>query len=158
MSLFTSAFATLARRLLTGGSSHLLDAAQTFLRRTVQHLVDEAEERLREKVVAYIAVAVLALVAALSLAFAVAQGLTALGVPLWASHLIVAATAGVAAWVAYGRVLPRQVVESDAEPAAARELTIKIVNEVRTPKPRRKKKRRVKAKVRRLKKTRIRAA
>lgn len=147
MSLFTSAFAAFSRRLLVGGSAHVLEAAQTFLRETLRRLVDEAEERLRKKAVSYVAAAVLALVAAGSLISAIAAGLIALGMPPWASHLALAAATGVAAWVCFARGRCRRVLgteDSDREEESAsapRGLTIKIVNEVRRPRPRRKKRR-----------------
>jgi hypothetical protein len=144
MSLFTSAFTILARRLLGGGSSRLLGAAQTYLRRTMRQLVDEAEERLRKKALSYLASAVLAMVAAVSLAFAVAQGLTALGMPPWASHLVVAMGAGIACWICDGQARSERVIgtdTSDSESEPARRLTIKIVNEVRPARPRRRKRR-----------------
>jgi hypothetical protein len=147
MSLFTSAFASLSRRLLAGGSSHVLGAARTFLRDAVRRLVDEAVERLQKKAVLYVAATALAVVAAGSLASAMTEGLMALGVPPWASHLVLAAVAGVASWACFARGRSRSVIKTDdsrgeAESnASSRGVTIRIVNEVRRPRPRRKKRR-----------------
>jgi hypothetical protein len=147
MSLFTSACATLTRRLLAGGSAHVLGAAQTFLRDIMKRLVDEVEERLRKKAVSYVAAIALALVAAGSLVSALAEGFIALGMPPWASHLVLAVATGAAAWVCYVTGRARRVMptgESDREEEsdrAPRGVTIKIVNQMPRQKPRRKKRR-----------------
>jgi hypothetical protein len=147
MSLFTSAFAALSRRLLAGGSSHVLGAAQTFLRQAARRLVDEAVERLKKKAVPSVAATALAVVAAGSLASALTEGLIALGVPPWAAHLALAAVAGVASWACFARGGSRSVMktedsrrESESD-ASSHGVTIKIVNEVHRPRPSRKKRR-----------------
>lgn len=167
MSAFTSAFATLSRRLLGGGFAQLVDTVQTFVRLRMKLLVDEAVERLRKKAVSYVAAAALAVVAAGSLTAAIAEGLVAIGLPSWVAHLLLTAAAGVASWVCFARAKSRQVIgeeDSDRDEESeekSRGFTIKIVNEVRAPKPRRKKRRVRARKVRRHKKpvrVRVRAA
>jgi hypothetical protein len=157
MSLFTSACATLSRRLLGGGCSQLLETVQTFVRHKMKLLVDEAVDHLRKKAVSYVAATALAVVAAGSLTAAIAEGLIALGMPSWVSHLVLTAAAGVASWVCFARAKSRRVLgqeDSDRDEESEdsrREFTIRIVNEVRTPKPRRKKHRARARKVRRTK-------
>jgi hypothetical protein len=142
MSRFTTTFAALSRRLLDGSCARLLGAAQTYLRRTLKELVEEATEQLRKKAVSYVVAVALALVAAGALVAAIAAGLTALGMPPWASHLAVAAAAGAASGVCFARAKARKVIgteDSDRAEGPSREFTIKIVNEVRAkPKPRKK--------------------
>lgn len=148
MGLFASEWiGDVAHWLTTRGLSHVVRSAQGFIQSTLENVVEEVRHRVKKLALTYAIGAGLALVAVVQVFSALADGLVALGMLPWASHLLLAVSTGIVAWVSFKRAAATPAGEdSDQEPDPAGGMTIKIVNVHRGAKkssPWRPKKRRV---------------
>ena len=136
MSIFKSSWIQdLASQVVSGGLSRAVRSAQLFLEEAIHHVLDEAATSFRKVFVLYAALAGLALVAIIALGTAFSEGLVALGLPAWASHLILATVAGLVAAAVYLRAgqSPTQPEGAEADEtgssgSGSRGFTIKVVH------------------------------
>ena len=149
MSLFSArGVAGLLRRLLTGGLSHAVRSAQDYLKGSLGILVENAIVQARRLAITYAFGAALSIVAVFYLCAAFSEGLMALGLPAWASYLVVAASTAILSWVFFRRAGARRSNRKARPPAPEEEsesrgsgVTIKFVNERPRPRARSRKKR-----------------
>jgi len=136
MSIFKSSWMQdLASQVLSGGLSRAVRSAQLFFEEAIHHVLDEAAISFRKVFVLYAVLAGLALVTIIALGTAFSEGLVALGLPAWASHLILATVAGLVAAGIYLRAgqNPTQPEETEADEngssrSGGRGFTIKVVH------------------------------
>jgi hypothetical protein len=106
-----------------------------FFEEAIHNVLDEAAASFRQVFVLYAALAGLALVGIIALGTAFSEGLVALGLPAWASHLILAAVAALVAVGVYIRAgqdpTQPKAAESDetgTSRSGGRGFTIKVVH------------------------------
>lgn len=133
MSVFRSSWIQdIGRALLSGGISRTVRSVQIFLEEAMHHVLEEASQSLRRLISLYAALAALALVTVFALGAAFSEGLVALGLPAWCSHLILAAVTGLIAGVIYSRAgtspAKPQDDQDEGPRSGGRGFTLKIVH------------------------------
>ena len=119
--------------LTSRGLSHAARSAQEFLKTLLQNLLHEETRRLKKLALSYAVAVALGLFAVISVCAALVDGLAALGMPPWASHLLLATAAGLLSWIVFDRASVAAAADDGEESAAPDGIAIRIIHETRRP-------------------------